>query len=898
MSDGQNSGPGGTGGSGGAGGRKPLTLNRSVDAGMVKQSFSHGRTKAVQVEVKKKREGVAPGAASPGPSGPRPTFVPTGQPRPAAPAAPAASNPRPAPGQGGAPSGERQRPMGTLGLSEREVAARQAALERARQQEEARRERERLEAEARTRREEAERRRYEDERRRLEEEAERRQADAAAAAEAEERRKRMEAAQNAARAAAGQPPLEPSPPPPPAPEAAETAAPEAAEGEGGRDLLSELGGRVKRQKQAPPRQQPVARARGAPERRGGRLTITAALDDDADRQRSLASVRRAREKERERRLRMMRGQEQLKQNREVVVPETITVTELAQRMAERLTDVVRYLMKQGTMAKGTDVLDADTAELIVADFGHTVKRVAESDVEIGLEGETDTDTNQEPRPPVVTVMGHVDHGKTSLLDAIRRADVVSGEAGGITQHIGAYQVNLPTGEKVTFLDTPGHAAFSAMRARGAKVTDIVILVVAADDGVMPQTIEAINHAKAAGVPIIVAVNKIDKPDADPQHVLNGLLQHEVITEEVGGDTLAVPVSAKTRQGLDKLLESVLLQAEVMDLKANPNRSAEGLVVEAKLDKGKGPVATVLVQRGTLQRGDIVVVGAQWGRVRALNDERGQTLDRAGPSQPVEILGLDGAPEPGDQLVVVDSEARAREVTDYRIRLKREKAAVRPSARSGLEAMLARIKDKETKEFPVIVKADVQGSAEAITASLEKLANDEVRARVIHQAVGGITESDVQLAKSSGAPILAFNTRAGKPVRDLAEQEGVEIRYYSIIYNLLDDMKDILSGMLEPERKETFIGYAEILQVFTITKVGKVAGCRVTEGTIKRGCGVRLLRDNVVIHEGKLSTLKRFKDEVSEVVGGQECGMGFEGYQDLREGDQIECFDVEIVKRSL
>lgn len=899
MSDGQNNGPGTPGG------RKPLSLNRSVDAGMVKQSFSHGRTKQVQVEVKKKREGIAPPGAG-GPA-PRPAFVPQGAPRPAA---PAATNPRPAaPAQpagqpqsrssGNSQSGERARPTGTLGLSEREVAARQAALDRARQQEEARRERERLESEARARREEAERRLYEEERRRTEEEAERRQAEAAAAAEADERRRRVEAAQNAARIAAGQPPLEPSEPEPAPVEAVAAEGPEAeGQGEGGRDLLSELGGRVKRQKQAPPRQQPVARARGAPERRGGRLTITAALDDDADRQRSLASVRRAREKERERRLRMLRGQEQIKQNREVVVPETITVTELAQRMAERLTDVVRYLMKQGTMAKGTDVLDADTAELIVADFGHTVKRVAESDVEIGLEGVNDTDENVEPRPPVVTVMGHVDHGKTSLLDAIRKADVVSGEAGGITQHIGAYQVNLPTGEKVTFLDTPGHAAFSAMRARGAKVTDIVILVVAADDGVMPQTIEAINHAKAAGVPIIVAVNKIDKPDADPQHVLNGLLQHEVITEEVGGDTMAVPVSAKTRVGLDRLLESVMLQAEVMDLKANPNRSAEGLVVEAKLDKGKGPVATVLVQKGTLRRGDIVVVGAQWGRVRALNDERGQNLPEAGPSQPVEILGLDGAPEPGDQLVVVDSEARAREVTDYRIRLKREKSAVRPSARSGLEAMLARIKDKETKEFPVIVKADVQGSAEAITASLEKLANDEVRARVIHQAVGGITESDVQLSKSSGAPILAFNTRAGKQVRDLAEQEGVEIRYYSIIYNLLDDMKDILSGMLEPERKETFIGYAEILQVFSITKVGKVAGCRVTEGTIKRGCGVRLLRDNVVIHEGKLSTLKRFKDEVSEVVGGQECGMGFEGYQDLREGDQIECFDVEIVKRSL
>jgi len=555
-------------------------------------------------------------------------------------------------------------------------------------------------------------------------------------------------------------------------------------------------------------------------------------------------------------------------------------------------------MKQGQMMKGADNLDADTAELIVTDFGHSVKRVAESDVEIGLEGEADTDANQVPRPPVVTIMGHVDHGKTSLLDAIRSADTVKGEAGGITQHIGAYQVRLGSGERVTFLDTPGHAAFSSMRARGAGITDVVVLVVAADDGVMPQTVEAISHAKAAGVPIIVAVNKIDKPEANPQKVLNELLQYEVLTEAVGGDTLWVPVSAKERTNLDTLLETILLQSEVLDLKANPDRAAEGTVIEAKLDKGRGSVATVLVQRGTLKRGDLVVAGTQWGRVRALNDERGQTVQSAGPSQPVEILGLDGTPEPGDVVVVVENEARAREVTDYRIRMKREKVVVRQTARSGLEAMLARIKDAEVKEFPLIVKADVGGSAEAITAALEKLSTDEVRAKVIHQAVGGITESDVLLAKSSGAPILAFNTRAPKQVRDLAEHEGVEIRYYSIIYNLLDDVKDILSGMLEPERKETFLGYAQILQVFNITKVGKIAGCKINEGNIKRGCGVRLLRDDVVIHEGKLSTLKRFKDEVSEVLAGQECGMAFEGYQDLREGDLIECFDVQIIKRSL
>jgi translation initiation factor IF-2 len=785
------------------------------------------------------------------------------------------------------------------------MKARMAALERARDQEQARRQQQLAEAELRQRREDADRRRADEERQVAEADAQRKR-------QLDEEQKAVEARRTAAQATAdaqadlparGREETAPAAPEPEAPvsggagdeDAGE--APAGEEGEDG-DLLSELGGRVKRQKVAVVRAPPVSRAKGAQQRRSGKLTITSALGDDSDRQRSLASVRRAREKERDRRLRMLKGQEQTKQVREVVVPEVITVAELANRMAERLTDVIKYLMKQGQMMKGADNLDADTAELIVTDFGHSVKRVAESDVEIGLEGEADTDANQVPRPPVVTIMGHVDHGKTSLLDAIRSTDTVKGEAGGITQHIGAYQVRLGSGERVTFLDTPGHAAFSSMRARGAGITDVVVLVVAADDGVMPQTVEAISHAKASGVPIIVAVNKIDKPEANPQKVLNELLQYEVLTEAVGGDTLWVPVSAKERTNLDTLLETILLQSEVLDLKANPDRAAEGTVIEAKLDKGRGSVATVLVQRGTLKRGDLVVAGTQWGRVRALNDERGQTVQSAGPSQPVEILGLDGTPEPGDVVVVVENEARAREVTDYRIRMKREKVVVRQTARSGLEAMLARIKDAEVKEFPLIVKADVGGSAEAITAALEKLSTDEVRAKVIHQAVGGITESDVLLAKSSGAPILAFNTRAPKQVRDLAEHEGVEIRYYSIIYNLLDDVKDILSGMLEPERKETFLGYAQILQVFNITKVGKIAGCKINEGNIKRGCGVRLLRDDVVIHEGKLSTLKRFKDEVSEVLAGQECGMAFEGYQDLREGDLIECFDVQIIKRSL
>ena len=887
-------------------GRKPLTLSRNVGAGTVRQSFSHGRTNQVVVEVKKKRTigpGEAPAAGAPG-TVPKPAFSPPTRPAPApVAAAPAAKPAAPAPAEE-----SRQAPARTtktLGLSDSEMKARMVALERAREQEQARRQQQLAEAELRQRREDADRRRADEERQVAEAEAQRKR-------QLDEEQKAVEARRTVAQATAdgqsGGPARGREEPAPAAyePEAPVSGAagdedageaPAGEEGEDG-DLLSELGGRVKRQKVAVVRAPPVSRAKGAQQRRSGKLTITSALGDDSDRQRSLASVRRAREKERDRRLRMLKGQEQTKQVREVVVPEVITVAELANRMAERLTDVIKYLMKQGQMMKGADNLDADTAELIVTDFGHSVKRVAESDVEIGLEGEADTDANQVPRPPVVTIMGHVDHGKTSLLDAIRSADTVKGEAGGITQHIGAYQVRLGSGERVTFLDTPGHAAFSSMRARGAGITDVVVLVVAADDGVMPQTVEAISHAKAAGVPIIVAVNKIDKPEANPQKVLNELLHYEVLTEAVGGDTLWVPVSAKERTNLDTLLETILLQSEVLDLKANPDRAAEGTVIEAKLDKGRGSVATVLVQRGTLKRGDLVVAGTQWGRVRALNDERGQTVQSAGPSQPVEILGRDGTPEPGDVVVVVENEARAREVTDYRIRMKREKVVVRQTARSGLEAMLARIKDAEVKEFPLIVKADVGGSAEAITAALEKLSTDEVRAKVIHQAVGGITESDVLLAKSSGAPILAFNTRAPKQVRDLAEHEGVEIRYYSIIYNLLDDVKDILSGMLEPERKETFLGYAQILQVFNITKVGKIAGCKINEGNIKRGCGVRLLRDDVVIHEGKLSTLKRFKDEVSEVLAGQECGMAFEGYQDLREGDLIECFDVQIIKRSL
>ena len=643
----------------------------------------------------------------------------------------------------------------------------------------------------------------------------------------------------------------------------------------------------------------VSQTRGEPKRREGRLTLQAVVGDDegtADRMRSLASVRRAREREREKR----KGHttEQARVSREVVIPDIITVQELSNRMAVRAVDIIKFLMRQGMMLKINDVIDTDTAELVASEFGHTVKRVSESDVLEGFIDAEDHDDDTQPRPPVVAVMGHVDHGKTSLLDALRKADVASGEAGGITQHIGAYQVRLSSGDKVTFLDTPGHAAFSAMRARGANVTDIVVLVVAADDGVMPQTIEAINHARAAKTPMIVAINKIDKPDAKPQNIINELLQHEVVVESLGGDTQVVEVSAKTKQGLDTLIEAILLQAEVLDLRANPDRTAEGIVIESKLDKGRGPVATVLVKRGTLKRGDIVVAGASFGRVRALINERNEQLAQAGPSEPVEILGLDGAPEPGETFAVVENDARAREITEYRERVRREKT-VAPVGAVSLTDMMSKLADKKVKELPLIIKSDVQGSGEAIVGSLEKLATDEVRARIIHSAAGAITESDVQLAKGSGAPIIGFNVRAGKQARDLAEREGVEIRYYSIIYDLIDDIKGVLSGMLAPIQRETFLGNAEILEVFDISKVGKVAGAIVKEGKMQKGARIRILRDDVVIQEmGVLSTLKRFKDEVNEVQVSQECGMAFNGFQDLKKGDFIECFTVEEIKRTL
>jgi translation initiation factor IF-2 len=733
------------------------------------------------------------------------------------------------------------------------------------------------------------RQRAEDEQRRALDEAQRRMAAEQAQVEAEsDARRRAEAGEEEPAAAAAEP--------------ARAAKPNAAPTKDDPALLDELGGRVKTARR-PLVAVPVKPAKkGEPKRREGKLTLDMVeriTEGDDERVRSLAAYRRAQQKEKERRAKLVGGADRERIAREVIIPETITVQELSNRMAVRGADIIKFLMRQGQMVKMSDVLDADTAELVATEHGHTVKRVAESDVEEGLSGDADAPEALAPRPPVVTVMGHVDHGKTSLLDALRQTDVAAGEAGGITQHIGAYQVRLKDGQRVTFLDTPGHAAFSGMRARGAQVTDIVILVVAADDGVMPQTIEAINHARAAGVPIIVAVNKVDKADANAERVLQELLQHEIVTENFGGDTLHVEVSATQKIGLEKLVETILLQAEVLDLKANPDRPAEATVIESRLDRGRGTVATVLVSRGTLKRGDLVVAGGQWGRVRALANERGQMVQQAGPSEPVEIMGLEGVPDPGDVLQVVESETRAREITDYRQRKRRDRAAVGAARGNSLEQMMARIKDTSASELPVLIKADVQGSAEAIGGALDKLGTDEVRARIVHSGVGGINESDVQLAKTSGASVIGFNVRASKEARDLAEREGVEIRYYAIIYDLIDDIKGVMSGMLAPLNRETFLGNAAVLQVFSISKVGKVAGCLVTEGVVRKGAKVRILRDNVVVQEmGVLTTLKRFKDEVNEVQSGQECGMSFGPFQDIKQGDVIECFNVEVVQRSL
>ena len=631
-------------------------------------------------------------------------------------------------------------------------------------------------------------------------------------------------------------------------------------------------------------------------RRSGKLTIAEALGDNEERTRSLASIKRAREKEKQQQQQLLsEGQKVI---REVVIPESITVQELSNRMAERAADVIKALMKMDVMATINQTIDADTAELLVAEFGHQLKRVSEADVELGLKGEEDKDSALVSRASVVTVMGHVDHGKTSLLDALRDTDVAANEDGGITQHIGAYQVAMSSGAKITFIDTPGHEAFTDMRARGASVTDIVVLCVAADDGVMPQTVEAIDHAKAAEVPIIVAINKIDKPEADANRVRNELLQHEMVVEEMGGDILAVEVSATEKTNLDKLEEVILLQTELLDLKSNPDRPAEGIVVESEMEQSRGSVATVLVQRGTLRIGDIFVAGSEWGRVRAMVDSHGENIEEAGPSVPVEALGLNGTPAAGDEVAVVENEARAREVVDFRQRRQRdEKAAA--EARGTLEQMFEKIKEgNEVQALPAIIKGDVHGSVEAIFGALDKLATEEVKVQVLHSAVGGITESDVTLSKASGALIIGFNVRANPQAREMARRENIEIRYYSVIYDLIDDLKKALSGMLAPTIKENLLGYAEIREVFNVSKVGKIAGCLVTEGQVKQGATVRLIRDNVVIHQSELSQLKRFKDDVREVQSGTECGMGLANYQDIQVGDVIECFNVEEVAREL
>jgi translation initiation factor IF-2 len=833
---------------------KTLSLKKT-ETSTVKQSFSHGRTKAVVVE--KKRARVESGKPADKPRA-KEAQAKTATPAVAAPAGPTAA----------------QRAGVVLRqLTEEEKARRGAALADARVHEEEARKRaeddakRRTEEDGRLKRERAaaEKRKAEEDARKTAEQLARKHAE-------EEASRRLEKKEEPAGSAAAKAP-------------AETL-------RRGRIVAEEEEETVNKKGAKAPAKVPAVK-KGEDNRRRGKLTVTKALSGDDERMRSVASYRRHLQ-------RVNKGVKEVAGPvgpREVIIPETITVAELANRMARRSVDVIKVLMKNGMMATVNDVIDADTAELVAAEYGHTVKRVAESDVLEGLKGAADTNANLKFRPPVVTVMGHVDHGKTSLLDALRKTDVVAGEAGGITQHIGAYQVLLKTGQKITFLDTPGHAAFTAMRARGAKVTDLVVLVVAADDGVMPQTVEAIAHAKAAHVPLIVAINKIDKGNADPMRVKTELLQHEIQVEDLGGETIAVEVSAKKGTNLDRLKDMILLQAELLDLKANPDRTAEGAIIEAKLDRGRGPVATALVQRGTLKVGDIVVAGSEWGRVRLLQNDRGETVESAGPAMPVEVLGLSGAPEAGDEFAVVESEARAREVTEYRARKRREtrQAAV---SRQTLDQLLKTREAGEKRLLPLVIKADVQGSAEAIQGALIKLGTDEVGVQVLQSGVGGITESDVILAHASGAAIIGFNVRADKQARERAKRDGVEIRYYAIIYNVVDDVKAALSGLLAPETREKFLGNAEILEVFTISKVGKVAGCRVSEGVVRRGAKVRLIRDHVVIHEGELSTLKRFKDEVREVQTGQECGMAFANYQDIAKGDIIEAFEVETIQRAL
>ena len=825
-------------------GKKTLGLRRGP--GQVKQSFSHGRTKNVVVETKRKRVVVPKPGASGAASKPAATKPPASDPKK-----------RPA----GITDAEMERRMKALAAAkaaEEEEAAQRAADEKARAEE---RERRRAEAEAKER-----------------EEQER--AEKAKAKAEEEERKQREAEEAKARAAAA--------PPPPAEEAAAQQprgaakpAPKREREEPRRDNRDNRGGR----------------GREDSGRRSGKLTLNQALSGgEGGRQKSLAAMKRKQERARQKA--MGGAQEREKVVRTVQLPEAIVVSELANRMSERVADVVKALMNNGIMATQNQTIDADTAELIIEEFGHTVQRVSDADVEDVIDMVEDDEKDLKDRPPVITIMGHVDHGKTSLLDAIRETNVTGGEAGGITQHIGAYQVKTKDGTVLSFLDTPGHAAFTSMRARGAQVTDIVVLVVAADDAVMPQTIEAINHAKAAEVPMIIAINKIDLPAANPDKVRTDLLQHEVIVEKMSGEVQDVEVSAQTGQGLDELLEAIALQAEILELKANPERAAQGAVIEAQLDVGRGPVATVLVQNGTLRQGDIFVVGEQWGKVRAMENDKGERVKEAGPSVPVEVLGLNGTPEAGDVLNVVDTEAQAREIAEYRESAAKEKRAAAGAA-TTLEQLMQKAKeDENVAEMPIVVKADVQGSSEAIVQAMEKIGNEEVRVRVLHSGVGAITESDIGLAEASGAPVFGFNVRANASARNTANQKGVEIRYYSVIYDLVDDVKAAASGLLSAEVRENFIGYASIKEVFKVSNVGKVAGCLVTEGVARRSAGVRLLRDDVVIHEGTLKTLKRFKDEVAEVQSGQECGMAFENYDDIREGDVIEIFEREEVERTL
>jgi translation initiation factor IF-2 len=854
-----------------------LRMRGGASTGRVRQNLSHGRSHAVVVEKKRKRV-VAPKPGAPAPA--KAAEAPAA--KPASPAPPA---PTPAQDRAKAAAAKGRGAM-LKSLSADEYERRKKALQAERSSEGARKARE--VAETRARAEERARLLKEKEERDAAErevaEAKIREEEEAKAREETEKRKVEAAAAKKAKIA------------PRASAPVDPAAASAMPSEDERRAPGRGAPPPRRAQEDAAKKPAPSRGRGDEQRRrAGKLTISQATGGaGAGKQRSLASMRRRQERDKRK---MMGNEEREKVVRMVRLPETITVQELANRMAERAGDVIKALMKNDIMATINETLDADTAELIVAEFGHKVSRVSEADVEDAIQTVDDKPEELEPRAAVVTIMGHVDHGKTSLLDAIRKTNVVTGEAGGITQHIGAYQVTTEGGAEITFLDTPGHAAFTSMRARGAQVTDIVILVVAADDSVMPQTIEAIHHAKAAGVPMIVAINKCDKYDADPQRVRTQLLQHEVMVEEMSGDVLDVEVSATTGQGLDKLLENIALQAELLELKANPNRRAEGAVIEAKLDTGRGPVATVLVQNGTLRRGDIFVVGEQWGKVRALINDQGERVDEAGPSVPVEVLGLNGTPEAGDVLNVIETEAEAREIADYRARAAKEKQAA-TGGRTTLDQLLAQAETGETAELPVVIKADVQGSNEAIVQALEGIGNEEVRVRVLHSGVGAITESDVTLAEASKAPIIGFNVRANAPAREAANQKGVEIRYYSVIYNLVDDVTAAASGLLSPEVKETFIGYAKIKEVFKITGAGKIAGCEVTEGVARKAAGVRLLRDNIVIHEGKLKTLKRFKDEVAEVRAGQECGMAFERYEDIREGDVIEIFTTEEIERTL